>query len=479
MIDVIAGSARELLPEAAVHEQRDDEQYDGHGDLSTHEHGASPAAPPARRDAVAGFHHGGQIRTRRLNRRHEAEDHRAGHGDDEADRERAAIHLNRERDGKIRRQFDLPEQRHAGVADAEPRDTARQGEQQAFGHQLPYEAAAAGADGEAQRHLACARGRPARQETRDVGTCDEQHRERERRQHRNQRRVRRIFRHSRLQFGAHREPAILVDVRIRALQIRGDRCQFRLRRCLRDSGPQPSLDLEIPGVARLERTGLGIAHETRRHHQRHDEIGSNVLVHAGEFGRGDADHRQLVAVDAHAAAEHRRVGPEFLLPQRSPEHDDGVSPGYLILLAPEAASERRLDAHHGKEVAAGQHAHLQFRCACWISSEAGSEVRERGKSLEAFAAVANVHVIGIGGDERAGAESLDRRRRADREDFARARDGKRPQQQRVGKAEDRAVGADADRQREYRASCHSRSSQTNPHKVCVGSFTGMLRCIRR
>ena len=307
MIDAIPGSVRELLAEAAVHEQRDDEQYDGHGDLSADEHGASPAAPPARPDAVAGFHHGGQIRTRRLNRRHEAEDHRAGHGDDEADRERAAIHLNRERDGKIRRQFDLPEQRHAGVADAEPRDTARQGEQQALRHQLPCEAAAAGADGEAQRHLACARGRPARQETRDVGTCDEQHRERERRQHRKQRRVRWIFRHSRLQFGAHCEPAILVRVGIRALQIRGDRCQFRLRRSLRDSGPQPSLDLEIPGVARLERTGLGIAHQTRRHHQRHEEIGSNVLVHAGEFGRRHADHGQLVAVDAQAAAEHRRV----------------------------------------------------------------------------------------------------------------------------------------------------------------------------
>src|SRR5437763_12988849 len=91
MIDAIPGSVRELLAEAAVHEQRDDEQYDGHGDLSADEHGASPAAPPARPDAVAGFHHAGQIRTRRLNRRHEPEDHRAGHGDGEADRERAAI----------------------------------------------------------------------------------------------------------------------------------------------------------------------------------------------------------------------------------------------------------------------------------------------------------------------------------------------------------------------------------------------------
>src|SRR5437763_1326701 len=158
---------------------------------------------------------------------------------------------------------------------------------------------------------------------------------------------------------------------------------------------------------------------------------------------------------AHATSNTASASGDSIASHGSPEHDGGVSSGYLILFGPEAASERRLDAHHGKEVAAGQHAHLQFRCARWIRSEAGREVRERDKSLEALAAVANVHVIAIRGDERAGAESLDRRRRADREDFARARDRKRPQQQRIGKAEDRAVGADADRQRKDRDRCET------------------------
>ena len=169
MVGAIPRPARDLLPEASIHEHRHHQQHDRNRDLSGHEQRPAPTAPAAGRDAVAGFHDRRQIGTRRLDRRYEAEEHGARDRDDEAEQQRAPIHLERDQDGQIRRQFDLPEQRHAGVADAETQHAARQGDQQAFRDQLPDEPAASGADGEAQRHLARSHGGPAGQQSGDVG----------------------------------------------------------------------------------------------------------------------------------------------------------------------------------------------------------------------------------------------------------------------------------------------------------------------
>ena len=360
MVGAISGTVRELVQEAAVHEQRDDEQHHRHGNLAADQQRPPPAPAPARRDAVACLHHGHQIRARRVNRRHEAEEHGADDGDDEAERHRAAIHPEREHDRKIRWHLDLPEQRHARVPDAEPRDAAGDCKQQALGDQLPYEPAAAGADGEAQRHLARARRRAAGEQPRHVRARDEQHGERERRQHREQRRVRRILRHPRLQFGSHRKPPVVVRVGIGALQIGADRRQLGLRGRLRHAGTKASLDGQVPDAARFERTALRIADEPRRHHERHEEIGSHVLIEAGELGWRDADDGELVAVDSHAPAKHRRIRSQLLFPQPPADDDDGVASWYLVFIGSETASDRRLDAHERQEVPAQQHAQLQF-----------------------------------------------------------------------------------------------------------------------
>ena len=91
VIGAVARSAGELLAEAAVHEQRDGEQHHRRGHLRDDENRASPAAPASRRDDVAGLDDGGEVRARRLNRRHQPEDDGAHHRDDEAEDERAAI----------------------------------------------------------------------------------------------------------------------------------------------------------------------------------------------------------------------------------------------------------------------------------------------------------------------------------------------------------------------------------------------------
>ena len=60
--------------------------------------------------------------------------------------------------------------------------------------------------------------------------------------------------------------------------------------------------------------------------------------------------------------------------------------------------------------------------------------------------IPEVHVIGVRRGQGTGAERFKGGGRAHREDLAGPGDRERPQEQRVGEAEDRAVGADADRQ---------------------------------
>src|SRR4051812_48617925 len=54
----------------------------------------------------------------------------------QAEHQRAPIHAERERDRQVGRDLDLPEQQHAGVADAESDDAAGDRDQQALGNEL-------------------------------------------------------------------------------------------------------------------------------------------------------------------------------------------------------------------------------------------------------------------------------------------------------------------------------------------------------
>ena len=141
---------------------------------------------------------------------------------------------NDKRDRQVGRHLDLPEQRHAGVADAETQHAAGDRDEQALGDQLADEPSASGADGEAQRHLARAHRRAAGQQPGDVGARDEQHaRARASTASRSASRPADLCAMLRLQLGADDEPPVLVRVGIRALEIGGDRRQLRLRLRLR------------------------------------------------------------------------------------------------------------------------------------------------------------------------------------------------------------------------------------------------------
>jgi hypothetical protein len=176
---------------------------------------ARPQRRAARTHAVAGFHDDGQIRTRRLQRRDDSEQHRASHSQDQTEHEGALIQLECKRDGWIGRYLNLPKERHAGVADCEPQDSSGESDLQTFRDELTDQPAASGADRQTHRHLASAGRRAARQQSRDVRACDEQHGKCQGGQHRCQPRVRRILCDSGLELGSNEQPAIPVRIRVR------------------------------------------------------------------------------------------------------------------------------------------------------------------------------------------------------------------------------------------------------------------------
>ena len=306
--------------------------------------------------------------------------------------------------------LDLPEQRHAGVADAETEHAAGGGDEQALGHQLADEPPASGADREAQRHFARAHRRAAGQQTGDVGARDEQHGERERGEHRDEHRVRRALRRSGLQLGADAEPPVLVRVsgyaRSRsAAMVVNSACASRLRHARLEAAFQP----QIPRVALLERAwrfgSLISRGDIISGTKKSDRTNWSRPVNSG--GATPITVNSL-AVDPHAAAEDARIRRELLLPHRAAQHDDGVAAGHLIFFWPEGASDRwarRPSARTGCRSTSMPSLSLGVA----LGSVANPTVTSvnAARPVEALAAIADVHVVAIRGDQRAGAERFE------------------------------------------------------------------------
>jgi hypothetical protein len=307
--------------------------------------------------------------------------------------------LERQRDRQIARNLDLSKQQCAGIANAEAEHATGDSHEQALGNQLANEPTAAGADRQPERHLTRTHRRPACQQSGDIAARDEQHAERERRQHRDQRRVRWIFRDACLELSLHEILLVLVCVRIRTVEIRADRRQLALRLRLRDAGLEPAFHAKVSHVARLERASPLVGAQAWRHHQRHEEIRSHDRVHAGERLGRHADHRERHAVDPHGAPQHTYIRREFLFPHRPAEHDDGVAAGYLIFVGSEGATERWLDAHQREQIAARHHSQFELGGRRGIGREPDGHIRERGQAIKALSAIADVDVIVVRRDE--------------------------------------------------------------------------------
>ena len=159
----------------AAHEEAGcDEQHHGEADLGRDENAARErASRPPRRAPDAGLERRVQIGSRQDQRRHHPEDERGEKRRADRECEGAAIDgdLIEPRDFE-RRETDQQEHPDGGAGDADQR--ARQREHHALGQQLLDQAAAAGADGRPQRHLALAHGGARQKEVGHVDARDEE-----------------------------------------------------------------------------------------------------------------------------------------------------------------------------------------------------------------------------------------------------------------------------------------------------------------
>ena len=85
-------------------------------------------------------------------------------------------------------------------------------------------------------------------------------------------------------------------------------------------------------------------------------------------GGRDANHRELVPLIRTRRPSTAGSDPNSCSHSVRPSTTTASRPAHLIFFGPERASDGRLDAHHGEQVAAREHAHLQLRRRRWDRS---------------------------------------------------------------------------------------------------------------
>ena len=107
-----------------------------------------------------------------------------------------------------------------------------------------------------------------------------------------------------------------------------------------------------------------------------------------------------MAIEQDSAADDVRIRRELLLPHRVSENDDGIARRHLVFVGAERSSDDRSDVNDVEEVAAGKHPELELRRCGSFRGEADGDELVCDETFEAAAAIADVHVIRIGGIDR-------------------------------------------------------------------------------
>ena len=128
------------------------------------------------------------------------------------------------------------------------------------------------------------------------------------------------------------------------------------------------------------------------------------------------------------------------------DYHDGIASRHSVLFRSKPTTEFGLDAHHREEVAADDHPDPRLRQCAGLDGERDFRLRKGNQAVEAFAALPDIDVVGVRGDER----PTGRGKRACRQHIFGTRHRQWPEEERIGKAENGAVRADANRQRDDR-----------------------------
>ncbi len=170
---------------------------------------------------------------------------------------------------------------------------------------------------------------------------------------------------------------------------------------------------------------------------------SNALVIDVESRRHDADDGAFHAVDENLCADDRPLG-ERAYPQLVREHDD-ERPVRSRLLLREYMPSRRCDTERREQV--GRHDRRRDALRRFVGADVDGARVEGADVVERVVALSKLDELRA--VDRKLIEPQLREPAADQNELARARIRQRPKQHAVDDAEDRGVGADAERQREH------------------------------
>ena len=321
-------------------------------------------------------------------------------------------------------------------AQHETADRAQRGEQDALGEELTNQAAAARAEGRAQRHFTRPQRRSRQQEIRQVGTPDHQHGA-DRGHHHHQRQTQLVADHA-IDEAVHRRAPTLLDVGILLRDAGGNAAHLGLGALEAHAGLQPSDDGQVVEVAHhvrsIERKG-------------HAHLRPRPIELATP--RQHADDRVVVAVQRDRAPHDGRVAAELADPEAMAEHDDAIVAG-TVFAGRERPADPRLHAQHVE--VRRRHSRRSHLSRLAASGERERVPGPRGHGLERGRLIPPIEEV-EGGDAVA---QTARRLFPDLNDLVRLGIRQRLQQQPVHEAEDGDVRAQPEGQRQHRKECEPR-----------------------
>ena len=427
--------------EASREQPGDDEEHERKREFGGDEHPARAAPAAARRHRARRVFERIGFGRRRLQRGPDSEE--------DAGRERQA---NRETEhAPVDAGINCG--RHAGRDELQQRDdkpargqetqrAAGKRQHDAFGQKLPDEPAAAGAECHPDRELARPRRGADQQEIRDVRARNEQHRADRADEHdeRGPDGPRQILLERYGAWGPSQ--GFRIVGRMVGTKLRAERVEPVRSGLDRDPRAQASNRAGKIVDAVDGRIAKRRAREARR--DEHLALARDAAAGMMEAGWQHADDRVGIVVEPNAPSEHGRVPPEAPRPEAVGDHRQLRVTGHFVCLR-EHAANLRLDAEQREVIRAGEDALdplglvdvSQIRVGRPEPGDLLKDVRatavgEELRHRHADVARARLDVVARDADELAGVTK-----------------GERPEQDPIRHAEDRNVGADAERQRQH------------------------------
>jgi site-specific DNA recombinase len=242
--------------------------------------------------------------------------------------------------------------------------------------------------------------------------------------------------------GPHR--AVRTGIRSRDLIRQNGHCGSGLLAA--DAWFEAAQDFEprkAPAARAEQRVDLPGGRDLALHHDGHVDVRSDARDRAPELGRRDAHNGESAAVQVDRLSHKRGVGSEAPLPQAITQHDHRMGAAGLVFPWKKASAKDRPDPQRSEVVARDEHALNPFGLAGFVQRQSPWRIASQAfEDVIAGTVVGEVRVGEHGASAAASAETDDNQPVG----FF---DRQLPDQHLVHDAENRRVGANANRQGEH------------------------------